>query len=164
MSMIRKRSHPSGSGAKKEKAAQPETSNSHPPLLYFQWLMVYNFFSSTQSCWLHWLWTDCRGWGQGIWTWQLQEGTREQSLPSCISLSRAVLSNLSHLMAHRRIAKILRHTVWKPPVYSRVACTHVTVRRSMLRHVIKVQGTLGHKGKRGSNSRWGIWGKALQPW
>lgn len=36
MSMIRKRSHPSGSGAKKEKAAQPETGNSHPiPLVYF---------------------------------------------------------------------------------------------------------------------------------
>ncbi|EPY82192.1 shootin-1-like isoform 1 [Camelus ferus] len=43
MSMIRKRSHPSGSGAKKEKAAQPETSNSHYFLSLLLKLMVYRF-------------------------------------------------------------------------------------------------------------------------
>lgn len=43
MSMIRKRSHPSGSGAKKEKATQPETSKCYLHWVYFEQLMVYNF-------------------------------------------------------------------------------------------------------------------------
>lgn len=57
MSMIRKRSHPSGSGAKKEKAAQPETSNSHPLGFYSQWFqhrfstthIVFEFFDCERT-------------------------------------------------------------------------------------------------------------------
>ena len=45
--MIRKRSHSSSGGAKKEKAAQPETSNSNPlPWVHFLKLLMIHSFSA----------------------------------------------------------------------------------------------------------------------
>lgn len=83
--MIRKRSHPSGSGAKKEKAAQPETSKSHPPwfTLSSWWCTIFQQYTHLLSSM-----TMNRSLREGC---ELNSYKNEphKSLPSCSLLSRA---------------------------------------------------------------------------